>query len=60
MVLDQLEAPRLGDAVREAISASLRSGVTTPDLGGSATTEEVGEWIADQLGTNSTTESADA
>ncbi len=35
--------------VDECIAASLREGVTTPDLGGSAVTAEVGEWMAARL-----------
>jgi 3-isopropylmalate dehydrogenase len=60
MLLHQLGAHALADQVRTAIAASLQAGVTTPDLGGSATTEEVGAWIADRLGTHPTTESAHA
>lgn len=36
--------------VHECIAASLRDGVTTPDLGGTATTTDVGEWMAARLG----------
>ena len=35
--------------VDECIVASIREGVTTPDLGGSATTRSVGEWMAARL-----------
>ena len=35
--------------VDACVPASIREGVTTPDLGGSATTREVGEWMAGQL-----------
>jgi isocitrate/isopropylmalate dehydrogenase len=33
-------------AVRAAASASVRSGVATPDLGGTHGTRAVGEWVA--------------
>lgn len=36
--------------VDQCIAASIREGVTTPDLGGSATTREVGAWMAARLG----------
>ena len=36
--------------VDECIVAAIREGATTPDLGGSATTREVGEWMAARLG----------
>ncbi len=35
--------------VDECIAASIRGGVTTPDLGGNATTRGVGEWMAARL-----------
>ena len=35
-----------GKAIREAVAASLEAGVMTEDLGGSASTSEVGDWIA--------------
>ena len=38
-----------GKAIREAVAASLEAGVTTEDLGGSATTSEVGDWIASKI-----------
>ena len=41
-----------GDAasrIEDAVKASLAAGVTTPDLGGSSNTEEVGQWLADQV-----------
>ncbi|MBW3535152.1 MAG: isocitrate/isopropylmalate dehydrogenase family protein [Gemmatimonadetes bacterium] len=40
------EAARAVDA---SVAASLTDGVRTPDLGGTASTEEVGAWIADRL-----------
>ena len=35
--------------VDACIVASIREGVATPDLGGAATTREVGDWMADRL-----------
>ena len=45
--LDQAEA---ADRVERAVRDALEEGVTTQDLGGDRTTEEVGEWIAARLG----------
>jgi len=33
--------------VEEAVDASLAAGIRTPDVGGTATTSEAGNWIAD-------------
>ena len=38
-----------GKAIREAVAASLEAGVMTEDLGGSASTSEVGDWIASKI-----------
>ena len=38
------------DAVEAAVDAALASGVRTPDLGGSATTSQVGNWLAKRVG----------
>ncbi|MGD8496099.1 MAG: isocitrate/isopropylmalate dehydrogenase family protein [Gemmatimonadales bacterium] len=40
------EAARRVDA---AVTAAIEAGVTTPDLGGTRTTQEVGEWIAGRI-----------
>ncbi|MEJ2547490.1 MAG: isocitrate/isopropylmalate dehydrogenase family protein [Gemmatimonadota bacterium] len=37
------------DRVERAVDASLQAGIRTADAGGSATTEEVGRWIADHV-----------
>ncbi|MET0730256.1 MAG: tartrate dehydrogenase [Solirubrobacterales bacterium] len=42
-----------GDRVREAIAATIRDGVLTPDVGGDATTAEVTEAILARLATSS-------
>lgn len=41
LLLDVLGHGREGDSVRAAVDATLRAGVLTPDLGGSATTADV-------------------
>ena len=43
-------AVEAADAVEAAVDAALASGVRTPDLGGSATTSEVGNWLAKRVG----------
>jgi tartrate dehydrogenase/decarboxylase/D-malate dehydrogenase len=49
LLLDFFEFGELGGVVLESIEHSLSSGVTTPDLGGRATTEEVGDAIVDRI-----------
>jgi isocitrate/isopropylmalate dehydrogenase len=49
LLLDHFGHEDAARAVDEAVAASLADGVTTPDLGGTATTAEVGRWIADAL-----------
>ena len=49
-----LMVEHLGDAgaarrVEDAVVAALEEGVTTPDVGGTRGTEEVGEWLADRV-----------
>lgn len=46
LLLDWMGCGKAGDDVNAAAVASIKSGVTTPDLGGVATTQEVGDWIA--------------
>lgn len=46
MMLEHLGCPEAGQAVLAAIETVLATGPRTPDMGGSATTEEVGEAIA--------------
>jgi tartrate dehydrogenase/decarboxylase/D-malate dehydrogenase len=55
MMLRHLGAVAAGDAVERAIAKVIAdSAVRTPDLGGSATTVELGRAIADELRTNTT------
>jgi 3-isopropylmalate dehydrogenase len=49
MLLDHLEYPNEADAVRSAVESVLDSGPRTPDLGGTAATDEMTEAIIDQL-----------
>lgn len=46
LLLEWLGCKGAGDDVEAAALASLEAGVTTPDLGGTAATREVGDWIA--------------
>ena len=41
-----------GKAIRDAVAASIKAGVTTEDLGGTASTSEVGDWIASYIAQN--------
>jgi 3-isopropylmalate dehydrogenase len=50
MLLDHLEAPKGADAIRRAIGKVLAAGTPrTPDLGGKATTVEVGKAVRQAL-----------
>jgi isocitrate/isopropylmalate dehydrogenase len=46
LMLDHLGHPAAAAAVEAAVAASLRHGPTTPDLGGSASTSQVGDALA--------------
>lgn len=46
MMLDFLGWNPEGERIREAVRASVREGFSTPDLGGSRKTSEVGDWLA--------------
>ncbi len=46
MLLDHLDAPDAAAAVERAVRAALAACRTTPDLGGSLRTAEVGDWVA--------------
>jgi 3-isopropylmalate dehydrogenase len=50
LVLRQFGEDAAAGEVEAAILEAVADGPTTPDLGGTATTEEVGEWIAGRLG----------
>jgi 3-isopropylmalate dehydrogenase len=49
MMLEHLEWQAEAAAVREAVRQSLRDGKTTPDLGGSLGTRELGDWLAAEI-----------
>lgn len=46
LLLDYFGYREASRSVNEAVHASIRAGVTTPDLGGSHGTEAVGSWVA--------------
>jgi 3-isopropylmalate dehydrogenase len=51
MMLDHLGAPRGAEAIRAAVARVLAAGrPRTPDLGGDATTADVGRAVRDALG----------
>ena len=52
LMLEQLGIEPAADLVREAVAAALAEWVTTRDLGGTATSEEVGSWIARHVSGN--------
>jgi 3-isopropylmalate dehydrogenase len=50
LMLDHLGFAEAAERVEKAAIASIARGATTPDLGGSLSTEEVGSWIVEYLG----------
>ena len=46
MMLDYLGLPEPANRINTAVRAALREGKTTPDLGGSLSTRECGDWLA--------------
>ncbi|HEV2288108.1 MAG TPA: isocitrate/isopropylmalate dehydrogenase family protein [Candidatus Acidoferrales bacterium] len=49
MMLEYLGWLREASAVDEVVRAAVREGKTTPDLGGSMSTQAVGDWLADRI-----------
>jgi 3-isopropylmalate dehydrogenase len=49
LLLDFLGEPEAAMDVERAVKASIQAAETTPDLGGTRSTEEVGRWITDAL-----------
>lgn len=49
LLLGYLGWPQAEAEIESSVVSSVRAGVTTPDLGGRATTREVGAWIAKHL-----------
>jgi tartrate dehydrogenase/decarboxylase/D-malate dehydrogenase len=53
MLLDHIGEPEAGRLVMDALRAVAKDGPRTKDLGGTATTREVGDAIAARVGTTS-------
>lgn len=49
MMMDHLGGPGYGRSIEESVEKSIEEGVLTPDLGGSATTEEVGSSVVNHI-----------
>ena len=49
MMLEELSFPEEAARIEGAVAEAIHQGVTTPDLGGSAGTREVGEWVSAHL-----------
>jgi len=49
MLLDHLGQAAAGDRVRRAVAATVAAGITTPDLGGTAITQQVTEEIRNRI-----------
>jgi 3-isopropylmalate dehydrogenase len=49
LLVSHLGDPAGAERIESAVVAALEAGVTTPDLGGTRGTSEVGSWIAGRL-----------
>jgi isocitrate/isopropylmalate dehydrogenase len=49
LMLDHLELPAAAKRIRRSVEASLAAGHRTPDLGGSLTTCQMGEFVRERL-----------
>jgi tartrate dehydrogenase/decarboxylase/D-malate dehydrogenase len=49
MMLDELGLAQAAQAILDAVAATCATGPTTPDIGGSASTAEVGSAIAEHV-----------
>jgi len=49
LLLDHFGHPAAGERVERAVAAAIAEGKTTPDMGGSFSTEIVGEWLAERV-----------
>jgi 3-isopropylmalate dehydrogenase len=49
LLLRHVDRAHLADALDEAIAATVRAGIVTPDLGGTSTTAEVGEAVREHM-----------
>jgi isocitrate/isopropylmalate dehydrogenase len=45
-------APEAATAVDMSVDNALAAGIRTPDLGGTLSTRDVGEWLADAVASN--------
>ncbi|HSW30988.1 MAG TPA: isocitrate/isopropylmalate family dehydrogenase [Longimicrobiales bacterium] len=49
LMLDHFGYPAAGERVERAVAAAIAEGKTTPDMGGSFSTEIVGQWLAERV-----------
>jgi len=49
LMLDHFGHPGAGERVEQAVAAAIAQGRTTTDMGGSFSTAEVGEWLAERV-----------
>lgn len=49
LLMDHFGRPAAAERIERAVVASVEAGQTTPDLGGTLSTEEVGRWFVDHL-----------
>lgn len=49
LLLERAGAAEAAERVEAGVDAAIEEGVTTPDLGGTGTTTEVGQWIAEYV-----------
>jgi 3-isopropylmalate dehydrogenase len=57
LLLDHFGHTDEGESVERAVAAAIAQGKTTPDLGGSLSTQDVGRWIAGRLSSTASTPS---
>jgi 3-isopropylmalate dehydrogenase len=56
LMLDHFGHPAAGERVERAVAAAIAEGKTTPDMGGSFSTETVGLWLAERVAGDATDE----
>jgi tartrate dehydrogenase/decarboxylase/D-malate dehydrogenase len=49
LLLRHVGCPALADALDAAVTATVRDGIVTPDLGGTCTTAEVGTAVRERM-----------
>jgi 3-isopropylmalate dehydrogenase len=52
MLVEHFGYADAGAAVERAVRSAIHEGITTPDLGGEHSTQQVGQWIAESLATD--------